>query len=198
MENQTALADLMASFITMLTPEEVEVFRAHPEGIKRQLAHRMKAFKEREVYQLDYSNVSTIIRRLVEEGGPWGRVHSQITDAEFPQMGEGIVDVQYRFIPGEDIKLPGQKRVLRAEQIDARFLGEWLFRPTMAEALLFAVRNRTLGAKTNRPTIMLLDELWVLKVTQSGLPGGPKVRTLELTTDKGTFPKEANYVGVCR
>lgn len=94
-------------------------------------------------YVLEYG--PNVIKRLVDEGGPWSYRDSNISDHNYPISDGSIVKVRFKLISGDEFKLKrADGRVYRSE-VEVDFARRGLRLPNAAEALLPSAKDRQLG-----------------------------------------------------
>ena len=102
-------------------------------------------------HELEYG--PDVIKRLTDEGGPWGYCNSNINDENYPVRGEGIVKVRFELVSGEELKR--DNGCVYRFDVEAEFARRGLRLPNAAEALLPVAKDKQLG-RGNHPLVAFI------------------------------------------
>lgn len=193
MSDRIVFRDL-CDFIGGLTPEEQLALSSNPQRLK-DLAHSLvaaSAIDEVFIRSLDYTKVS-IIAELVKKGVYLGYCNQEITDANYPVTGKGVVQVSYRILKGSDVKREDDEYV-SAEEVDTAFALEGMRYCNPAEGLLVPAEDMRIGLYEHHPLVIPMDG----SNTSFYVVGDGKRRGLYRNADRKNWRYYANFLGVCK
>lgn len=163
-------------------------FLAHLDKVQ-ELLHRL-AVADGSSFRmsLDYTGPS-LIDRLVDKGGPWGKRNPNINDANFPVTGSGVVAVRFRIIPGVELK--SADGLVWRNVVETKFREMGMRFPNAAEALLFPAEDQQIG-RGDHPLVAFVQG------SQNAffVGGDDQTRNLELDVNDLWFSLY-DFLGVC-
>lgn len=106
---------------------------------------RVQKWADGSVFELslDYTGGPGLVGRLADKGGPWGYRNPDINDANFPVVGNGVMTVRFRFIPGVELK--SDDGLVWRDVVEAKFREMGMRFPNAAEALLVPAEDQQIG-----------------------------------------------------